>query len=405
MMDTDQNNEDSLYPIAVLIDELKHDDVALRLNAIRRLSTIALALGTDRTRDELIPFLDESIDDEDEVLQALAEELGNFVDYVGGPSYGHLLLTPLETLAAVEETVVRDKAVESLGKIVESLSLQQVEEHYIPMVKRLTVGDWFTSRASACGLYSPVYPMASHSSQDDLRRAYAQLGHDETPMVRRSAATHLPNLIKKVSKEHLLREMLPLFNVLVQDEQDSVRLLTVEALIAIAGVFTSEENKTHILPALRNLCSDKSWRVRYMAADKLVPLSKSVGMDIVREELITVFVHLLKDNEAEVRTAAATQVPGFSAMIDLDAILREIMPCVKDLVTDASQHVRGSLAMQISGLAPLLGKDNTIEHLLPQFLQLLKDEAPEVRLNIIAKLDRVNEGMLHQYLHIILLQY
>lgn len=52
------NSGDELYPIAVLIDELKHDDVLLRLNAIHRLSTIALALGAERTREELIPFLD-----------------------------------------------------------------------------------------------------------------------------------------------------------------------------------------------------------------------------------------------------------------------------------------------------------------------------------------------------------
>jgi serine/threonine-protein phosphatase 2A regulatory subunit A len=52
------NTSDELYPIAVLIDELKHDDVLLRLNAIHRLSTIALALGPERTREELIPFLD-----------------------------------------------------------------------------------------------------------------------------------------------------------------------------------------------------------------------------------------------------------------------------------------------------------------------------------------------------------
>jgi hypothetical protein len=52
------NASDELYPIAVLIDELKHDDVLLRLNAIHRLSTIALALGPERTREELIPFLD-----------------------------------------------------------------------------------------------------------------------------------------------------------------------------------------------------------------------------------------------------------------------------------------------------------------------------------------------------------
>jgi serine/threonine-protein phosphatase 2A regulatory subunit A len=71
----DPNQSDELYPIAVLIDELKvkpssveninlmtngakHDDVLLRLNAIHRLSTIALALGPERTREELIPFLD-----------------------------------------------------------------------------------------------------------------------------------------------------------------------------------------------------------------------------------------------------------------------------------------------------------------------------------------------------------
>jgi hypothetical protein len=38
--------------------DIQHDDVLLRLNAIHRLSTIALALGAERTRDELIPFLD-----------------------------------------------------------------------------------------------------------------------------------------------------------------------------------------------------------------------------------------------------------------------------------------------------------------------------------------------------------
>jgi serine/threonine-protein phosphatase 2A regulatory subunit A len=35
--------------------------------------------------------------------------LGNFTEYVGGPNFAHILLQPLETLAAVEETVVREK--------------------------------------------------------------------------------------------------------------------------------------------------------------------------------------------------------------------------------------------------------------------------------------------------------
>ena len=44
------------------------------------------------------------------MLLALAEELNaGFSEYLGGAQYAHLLLGPLENLAAVEETVVREK--------------------------------------------------------------------------------------------------------------------------------------------------------------------------------------------------------------------------------------------------------------------------------------------------------
>lgn len=51
----------------------------------------------------------ESVEDEDEVLTALSDELGGFVEYVGGPEYAHVLLSPLENLAAIEEPLVREK--------------------------------------------------------------------------------------------------------------------------------------------------------------------------------------------------------------------------------------------------------------------------------------------------------
>ncbi len=43
------------------------------------------------------------------MLVALSEELGTFIDYVGGPPWGRVLLSPLENLAAIEEPVVRHK--------------------------------------------------------------------------------------------------------------------------------------------------------------------------------------------------------------------------------------------------------------------------------------------------------
>lgn len=51
----------------------------------------------------------DSIDDDDEILLAVAEELGNFTTYVGGSEFAHVLLGPLQNLATVEEVLVREK--------------------------------------------------------------------------------------------------------------------------------------------------------------------------------------------------------------------------------------------------------------------------------------------------------
>jgi serine/threonine-protein phosphatase 2A regulatory subunit A len=85
---------------------------------------------------------------------------------------------------------------------------------------------------------------------------------------------------------------------------------------------------------------------------------------------------------------------GFSKLLDRDVILARIVPCVQALSSDSSQHVRASLAQQISGLAPLLGKESTIDVLVPLYLALLKDDFSEVRLNLISKLEVVNNGKL-----------
>jgi serine/threonine-protein phosphatase 2A regulatory subunit A len=134
--------DEPLYPIAILIDELKNDDIQLRLNSIRRLGTIARALGEERTRKELIPFLTENNDDDDEVLLAMAEELKGFVPYVGGVEYASCLLPPLETLCTVEETVVRDKAVEALCKIGSQMKEHHIVEHFLPLIKVRQISNW-----------------------------------------------------------------------------------------------------------------------------------------------------------------------------------------------------------------------------------------------------------------------
>lgn len=162
------------------------------------------------------------------------------------------------------------QAVESLNKICEQLSQKQVEEEFLPMVSRLSKADWFTSKISATGLYCVAYRKVSPALQQALRQQFGGLVHDETPMVRRQAANNLAKFVKELPTQVIIDEMIPLFQYLTSDDQDSVRLLTVEILISIAEEIPKEQQSSHgvLLTSLRNLFEDKSWRVRYMVADK-----------------------------------------------------------------------------------------------------------------------------------------
>ncbi|CAF5105130.1 unnamed protein product, partial [Rotaria magnacalcarata] len=214
-------------------------------------------------------------------------------------------------------------------------------------------------------------------------------------MVRRAAASKLGEFAKAVEPELLRQEFVPLFTNLANDEQDSVRLLAVEAGIAMAGLFRHEDLEHQMMQTLRAATEDKSWRVRYVVADKLCELQKAVGPEITKNDLVGAYCSLLKDPEAEVRAAAASKLKDFCTNLPVDAreqlIMSQILPCVKDMVGDMNQHVKSALASVIMGLSPILGKDNTLEHLLPLFLNQLKDDYPEVRLNIISNLECINE--------------
>ena len=56
----------------------------------------------------MLPFLSDSIDDDDLVLLKLSESIPDITEkHLGGSEYLHLLLQPLELLLTVEEASVR----------------------------------------------------------------------------------------------------------------------------------------------------------------------------------------------------------------------------------------------------------------------------------------------------------
>ena len=213
----------------------------------------------------------------------MAEQLGGFTDLVGGAGEGACLLGPLGALATVEETVVRDKAVESACGVIRGLAPAAVTEHVVPMIQKLAQGDWFTAKVSACGLFATAYSrLADPGAKAALRQLFGTLAADETPMVRRAAARHVGALAAVVEKEAVLGELLPLFHALAGDDQDSVRLLAIENCTSFGRVFSQGENQREILPLVKACAVDKSWRVRNNVAKEFYAVRARVRARVPR---------------------------------------------------------------------------------------------------------------------------
>ena len=185
-----------VYKVAMLVDQLKHEEEAQRVAASKCLVRIAKVLGPERTREELLPFLAESQGDEDAVLAVIAEKLGELVDCVGGGAYAHVLLVPLEPLVAIDDAGVRAAAIVSVEAVASAMSDAQIASELVPCVLKLASKDWFTSRISAALLVAVAHTRcvsgpAGSTAASSVGEAFLKLCADDTPMVRRVAAGQL----------------------------------------------------------------------------------------------------------------------------------------------------------------------------------------------------------------------
>lgn len=161
---TEGNTQDLINEIKNLIDDFKSDDKKQRINSVQNLRTIAQALGKDRTRNELLPYITEMMDDDEDVLVELATQLNrDFLEYIGGPLSAPHLFMPLEKLCEVEEITVREKTIASLKSILAVINIKEMKQQIISLVDRLMGGATFAQKNAAISLFPLIYPHLSQS--------------------------------------------------------------------------------------------------------------------------------------------------------------------------------------------------------------------------------------------------
>lgn len=198
-------------PLDLLKEEMNNDETYIRVNAIHRIKVIATIIGKDAVRTQLLPYLTTLLNESEEVLFALANEFGNLGSFLLGSL--SLLIQPLEQLAEIEETVVREEAVKSLSIIATKMSDSEIISTFAPMVLNLSVGQSFMSRISAVGLLSCAYSR-SGMFKEKFRAKFIELCHEETPIVRRATAKQMGEICQVLEREPLVNDILPVFRQL-----------------------------------------------------------------------------------------------------------------------------------------------------------------------------------------------
>mmetsp|Transcript_14468 Transcript_14468/g.20399 ORF Transcript_14468/g.20399 Transcript_14468/m.20399 type:complete len:615 (+) Transcript_14468:192-2036(+) len=367
-----------------------------KVDAMKRLSVVAFAIGEEATLSTLLPYLAtvamKQPPHEDELLINMASELQKIVPYLLKGSQALPILPILERLSAVEETVVRDEAVKAINHIAPEIEDGPV---LVSMAKRLVGADWFSAKVSAAGILPVLYKV---SGDDELVNLMKEVAQDDTPMVRRGAAANLGHFMSHMKSD--LEGMVPILQQLCRDEQDSVRLLAVATTAQLGNSFTGQpELATQvILPIVRAGSTDLSWRVRNNLAKSFSDVATNLGiggMEKFQKEqalVMACFVSLLQDIEAEVRASAVGHLARMVHWGGADLFASHLQPLLPGLADDIVMEVRSkcALALMDSSEGGTLEDETILQAFGPLLENFLMDEFSEVQLHVLSNLPKMS---------------
>jgi len=235
----------------LFIEEINNEDIEIKVDACHKLPIVASICGPEVIRNKILPVLGElATSDEDELLYAIAVELGNLRDYIGGPVHFDKLLQILEKLSHETETVVREEALKSIKLISENMNPQHIKTSLLPMLNSLIVTQNFQGKMSSTFLFAIVYPHTSREEKEHLRAKIVELCSDETPLVKKAMTKNLQDCIEVMEKEFILKDLIPVINSLSKDDSDQIRTIILDTLITIANRFSKEENNKYLVNIL-----------------------------------------------------------------------------------------------------------------------------------------------------------
>ena len=372
-----------------LLEDLQSTDVKIKKYAVQNLRGISLALGRERTRKELLPYLNSCIDEEeDEIIIELAKVLSNFIDCIGGKQYIKELFNLLEVILAIDEPFVIKESINSIKLIVKQIGkVSEVENDLISMINNLYSTDDINQKKSAMNLLIFLFKDLNENNKNIAISYFDKLVVDNNIYIRKELLNEITDITLLLPIDYIKK----LINIILKDKNDSMRIDIVNIIMSIRQHPNINDFISVIYELIPKLSEDTNWRVRLTVADKLNEILNFPNIDNkFRQTSITIFAKLIEDTEPEIRNICCLRLEEICKILKNENGFEIILQNLRKLEKDQKNYVRGALASNVLKISSIIG-DKTKVYIFPIFLTLIKDENLEIRMTLINNLSELDK--------------
>lgn len=400
---------DLVDPVEVLKTDLLTQEIEVQLEAVRGVAAVALAIGPEKTRDDLISTIDTicfpdphegytlqlkdgNLGIMEEVLREIARLMdSSIVPLLGGDEHILPVLLLLQKLSVSDETVVREAAINSIISIAKAVDVKYVEQHVLTVVANLAKTSRWAARTGAAAAATRLFQyLESEKCKEICQFIVLKLCKDKMPMARHEAICNVYHMILPMGSESigdLLDFIVPILRDLMNEQQDDFRCHVIQIVKTLLKL-GSEELLDVCQEYLGYMFCDHDWRIRQRLFWQLMEFVTIAPTPFVNDEILPNFVKSFHDSDTIIRMAAIKLAPEFLSHKKLQrknvkmlVTHKMIMDLVVDDVTAVREVVSGSvldILTIIFGTNTTDEEKNIVIHIMDKFFF---DDSGEVRAN------------------------
>lgn len=361
-----------------VLEDLKAEDVKKRVAAVRNLDKVTEAMGVEKTRQQVLPFLKEYEDDEEEVLVELARQLVPLAKFIGDtPAAVVELISYFTLFLAYEDASVVEEGFKTLETILTQHSISH--DAVLALAKRLQLITASKAQASASRICCRLYSAIPQKLSSEVQRIINDNSAHKTVFVRKETAASLRHLLDEGGAcEPTAATAL---KKLLKDAQESVKIAALEAVTS--RVLPRAYYTTSWHAVVLATFDAKNWKLRFVLAKNLPNLVAS-SAGTTQKALVDAFFKLITDPEKEVSMRALETLPAVVPLVEADAFGDRFFQVIKPLMASEDVALKKLLAAAVPQVAPNCTTDGLQNLLRETVVAVLKDENAEVKVSLLS---------------------